>query len=132
VAAARLFDHLVGAGDDRRRYGEADHSCSSQVDNEFELNRRLHWQISRLFALKDTINVVRRSPHEIDGINAVRQQAAFDGLATVRIDCGQRVPRGQKNNKLTMHRVEGIRHYDQAPVRLARQRAHGALNRWHR
>src|SRR5262249_20282718 len=39
-----------------------------------------------------------------------------------------RVPRGQKNNQLTMHRVEGIRHYDQAAVGLARQRGYGTLD----
>src|SRR6516164_5647382 len=54
---AHSFDHLVGAGDDRGRRGEADHPCSSQVDNKLELNRRLHRQVGRLLALKDAIDI---------------------------------------------------------------------------
>jgi hypothetical protein len=40
-----LFDHLVGAGDD-----------------EFDFCRRLHWKISRLFTLEDTVDVSGRAP----------------------------------------------------------------------
>ena len=37
VAAARLFDHLVGAREQRRRHFEAERLGSPQIDHELEL-----------------------------------------------------------------------------------------------
>ena len=48
-----LLDHLVGAGEDRLRHGEAEGFCGFQIDDEFELGRLLHWQIGGLRALED-------------------------------------------------------------------------------
>ena len=35
----KLFDHLVGAGDERRRHGEAEGFRGLEVDYQFELGR---------------------------------------------------------------------------------------------
>jgi hypothetical protein len=38
---ASLFDHLVGAGEQRRRDSKAERRCRFQVDYQFVLRRRL-------------------------------------------------------------------------------------------
>ena len=55
--AAPLFDHLVGAGDDRRGNFEAERLGRFEVYDQFELGRLLHGQVSRFLALEDAIDV---------------------------------------------------------------------------
>jgi hypothetical protein len=50
---AALFDHLVGACKQRRRYGEDKRLGSADVDHQFVLGRRLDRQVGRLLALED-------------------------------------------------------------------------------
>ena len=43
-----LFDHLVGAGEERRWNGEAEGLGGLEVDRQLEFGWLLHWQIGRL------------------------------------------------------------------------------------
>src|SRR5215831_1557559 len=45
------FDHLVGAGEQRRRDGDADRLGGCRIDDKLHLSRKLHRQIARLLAL---------------------------------------------------------------------------------
>ena len=53
----RLFDHLVGAGKQRRRHGQSKRLRRFEIDHQFVLGWRLHRQVSRLLALEDAIDV---------------------------------------------------------------------------
>jgi hypothetical protein len=57
-----LFDHLVGAGEYRRRNGEAEGLGSFEVNDKLELGRRLNRKIGRVLALEDAIDVAGRAP----------------------------------------------------------------------
>jgi len=42
------LDHLVGAGEQRRRHFEAERLCGRQIDHEIELDRLLDRDVGRL------------------------------------------------------------------------------------
>ena len=66
-----LFNHLVGAGEQRGRHGEAKRLGGLEVDYNLELGRRLDREVGRLLAFEDAPNVSARLPKLIDDINTV-------------------------------------------------------------
>src|SRR6266516_1250357 len=52
-----LFDHLVGASEQCRRYGEAKRFGRFKVDDQLKLRRLLDWQISGKRALENFTDV---------------------------------------------------------------------------
>ena len=46
-----LFDHLIGAAKQRKRYAQTEVLGSFQVDNKLDLGGLLNWKIGRFFPL---------------------------------------------------------------------------------
>ena len=55
-----LFDHLIGAGEQRRRHGEVELFRSFQIDNQLKFRRYLDRHFRRICAFEDAINTACR------------------------------------------------------------------------
>src|SRR5215831_16006022 len=113
------FDHLVGALLEKPGYVEAERLRSLEVDRQCELDRALDGKVARLRPLEDTIGIGRRAPKIINLVISVGQQAAKFSPGTEWINGGKTVACGQRDDLRNMSFREGIRHHDQAAIRLA-------------
>jgi hypothetical protein len=52
-----LFDHLIGAGKQRWRNGQAERLCCLEVDHELEFCGLDHWKVGRLLTLENSPDV---------------------------------------------------------------------------
>ena len=95
-----LFDHLVGAPEQRRWNGKAKRFRRLEIDHQFKFGRRRTWKIGRLLALEDAIDIVGRAPKIIAQVSSVGQQAAALSEETVCIDGREMVASRQRYDLL--------------------------------
>jgi hypothetical protein len=73
--AAESFDYLVGAGEQRRRHGEAKCFGRGQVDDQFELDRLLDGKVACFCTLEDLIDHACSAAIEIGIAHAITEEA---------------------------------------------------------
>src|SRR5215471_6492191 len=83
------FDHLVGAQQNRRRYGKTERLGGPAVHDHLELGRKLHREIVRLLAAQNAIDIsggATKVVYRVPGRRSVGEQAAVSGKDRIRID----------------------------------------------
>src|SRR6516165_6763977 len=83
----RLLDDLIGAGEQRWRYFEAENSGGLSVDYKLELTRLHHRQIRRLGSVEDATDIDTDLAQGVGGIGAVAHQSAGLCECTIWIAC---------------------------------------------
>jgi hypothetical protein len=122
------FDHLVGAGEERRRHFDAERLCCLEIDDKLVLGRCLHRQVGGLLTFQDATGIAGGAPKRIDGIRTVRNQAAIVDKEVHVIDRRQSVPSRQRNNQLAMNDGQRVPRHNQAAVRGVRECGDAALS----
>ena len=82
------LDHLIGAGQQRRRHCEAERFGGLKVDHQLVPSRLLHWKIGGLGTFEDTVDVNCAALELVDPIGSVGDQAPTGDEYTVRVDRG--------------------------------------------
>src|SRR5262249_8720310 len=88
---APLFDHLVGAGEQRLRHRKPHPLRRVEVDHQLIFRRRLHGQVRWLLALEDAVHVPGGKTKLLSTIGTVGYKAARYGEVTLIVDRGQPV-----------------------------------------
>jgi hypothetical protein len=84
--AALFLDHLVGAGKDRRRDGEAERLVSPKIDDQLETRRLLERQRSAPYNARLASSLSRTFDHLASGgIGATPGDAGFRRMALIRV-----------------------------------------------
>src|SRR6266403_5864660 len=113
------LDHLLGAGKQYPRDHYAESLRRLEIDYKLELRWCLHREIRRLGAAENAAHVLRCAPELVYGIYAVRHEAPRLGKVTIGVNCRNAKLRGERDDKVTMHAHEIVRHENEAASRFS-------------
>src|SRR5262245_59875371 len=116
-AHGNSFDHLVGAGEQRRWHGEAELFGSFEIDRQLVVGRVLHRKIGRLLALEDAINVNGGEPVRVGRVGRVGDEAAAADEVGAGVDRRQRVLGRERDDQIAMKHRDRAPQHDQTAVR---------------
>src|SRR5207253_9562472 len=90
-----------------------------EVDHELEFRQCLHRKIHRFGAAKNATHVLRCATELIYGMHAVRHEAPRLGKVPIGVYCRNAKLCSERDNKVTMHAHEIIRHENEAASRFS-------------
>src|SRR5262249_5506640 len=98
------------------RYDHTERLGGFQIDHQLEFDRSLDGKLTWLLALKDAIDIRRRTPKIIDRVASVRKQAADFSKDTLCRDGRHAVATQQQCDLFAMRCHEGVWPYEKATI----------------
>jgi len=83
-----LFDHLVGSGDERGRHGETKRLRSLEIDDQLQLGREFHRQITRFGSFQDFVHIGGGAMKVLSEIDAIADETARIDMIPEPVDGG--------------------------------------------
>src|SRR4051812_30388908 len=112
-----LFDHLVGASKQRLWDGDSQRVGRFQVDDEFELGRRLHRKTAWPLTFQNTVDVLGGAAIRINLFRSIGGEAPLGDVDAAGKDGGQSISRSQINDEFSMSECSGAACHNQAAIR---------------
>ena len=128
AAIELLFDHFVGAREQRDRHVQSERLGGLEVDEQLELVGELHREIGRRFAFQHAVDIPCRAPVEVKIVHAVGRKPASRDVETKRENARQSMARCQRDDEVAVGRHERARQQYQAAVWLCYECLDGALD----
>src|SRR5215470_8981624 len=101
-----LFDHLVGAAEQRERHSKAERLRGLEVDKQLYFGDLLNRQISRLLTLEYASGLNASLTVRFHKAACITHQTARDSKVARLMDRGHQVPASQGSELLTVRREE--------------------------
>src|SRR5262245_29592265 len=105
---ARLFDHLVGEREQRRRNRQAERLGDLQIDDEIEFNRLLDRQIGRLRSAQNPVNITSGAPELVSKVYSIGHQTSRFNIVTRAVHRGSRASSADKGVPATRNPITGM------------------------
>src|SRR5262249_25684586 len=127
-AEIQLFDDRVGTSEHCRWYCEAQCLSGFKIDRQLVLGRRLHWQVGRLLAFEDAIDIAGCAPIPLGKIGPVGDWPAASDERGLGVDRRQSVASRELDEQSALNGRQCTRHHNQTAIARTRECLDGLLD----